>query len=109
MKEKKYVVVGRGVQKFTNGDKVPSGGFVPDDISEEEIEDKLNRGLIVEFDEELTAAVQASKSEEVNLVKDLKARIKALQTENGNLIKENEDLKKEINSLLEEPKKGGNK
>ena len=101
MNEKKYIVIVQGVQKFSNGDKVLSGGFVPKSISQNEIRDKLKRNLIAEFDPELSAQAQAANVEKVELAKELKDEIKRLQSENEDLKLEIETLKEEIQGLIE--------
>lgn len=106
MKDKKYIVTVRGVLKFTSGDKVESGGFVPSDISESEIKEKLDRGLIALFDEELSAKVQADNKDGIDVLKNLEKQIKKLSSENDALKAENETLQKKVGELYKELKAG---
>lgn len=102
MEDKKYIVIVRGVLKFSTKEKVPSGGFVPSGIPKEEIEDKLKRKQIAVFDSDLSAMVQASNSDKIDATIELKEKIKNLETEKRTLKKEIKDLNKEIASLEKE-------
>lgn len=108
MENKRYVVSVRGMLKFQSGKKIECGNFVPKTTSEEEIEDKLKRKQIVEFDPKAAAAVQGNNKDSSTLHKEiyeLNKKILSEQQDNKALKQTIEELETEIESLKKKAKK----